>query len=289
MARRRVAFLLASAFALVVMSSTASAAVVEHTFNVENVTVRKLCQQHVITAVNGALPGPTIRVTEGDTLVVHVFNMSPYNVTIHWHGVFQLLSGWADGPSYITQCPIRPGHNYIYKFTITKQEGTLWWHAHFSLLRATIYGALIIRPKSGHYPFHTPHEQFPIILGEWWNANVINIQNQAQELGTGPNNSNAYTINGRPGDLYPCSKKHSYKLKVVHGKTYMLRMINAALNNQLFFKIANHRFTVVAVDASYTDPYVTDVVVLAPGQTVDMLLITDQTPGGLLHGSPPVR
>ncbi|XP_030450030.1 laccase-7-like [Syzygium oleosum] len=287
MARRGVVFLLSSAFALVVMSSTASAAVVEHTFNVENVTVRKLCQQHVITAVNGALPGPTIRVTEGDTLVVHVFNMSPYNVTIHWHGVFQLLSGWADGPSYITQCPLRSGHNYTYKFTITKQEGTLWWHAHFSLLRATIYGALVILPKSGHYPFPTPHEQFPIILGEWWNANVINIQNQAQELGTGPNNSNAYTINGRPGDLYPCSKKHTYKLKVVHGKTYMLRMINAALNNQLFFKIANHRFTVVAVDASYTDPYVTDVVVLAPGQTVDMLLITDQTPGAYYMAARP--
>ncbi|KAF8042239.1 hypothetical protein BT93_A0763 [Corymbia citriodora subsp. variegata] len=278
MARQQVALLLALAFALVVLSSTASAAVVQHTFNVENVTVTKLCQKHVITAVNGALPGPTIQVTEGDTLVVHVFNKSPYNVTIHWHGVFQLLSGWADGPSYITQCPIRPGHSYTYKFTITDQEGTLWWHAHVSFLRATVYGALIILPKSRHYPFATPHKQFPIILGEWWNANVIDIENQAQALGVPPNNSNAYTINGRPGDLYPCSKKHTYKLKVVHGKTYMLRIINAALNNQLFFKIANHKLTVVAVDASYTNPYVTDVVLLAPGQTADVLLITNQTP-----------
>ncbi|KAK3445167.1 laccase-7 [Eucalyptus grandis] len=278
MVRQEVALLLASAFALVIMSSMASAAVVEHTFNVENVMVRKLCYKRVITAVNGALPGPTIQVTEGDTLVVHVFNKSPYNVTIHWHGVFQLLSGWADGPSYITQCPIRPGHSYTYKFTITNQEGTLWWHAHVSLLRATVYGALVILPKSGHYPFPMPHKQFPIILGEWWNGNVIDIQNQAQQLGTAPNNSNAFTINGRPGDLYPCSKKHTYKLKVVHGKTYMLRIINAALNSQLFFKIAKHKFTVVAVDASYTDPYVTDVVLLAPGQTADVLLITDQIP-----------
>ncbi|KAF8042241.1 hypothetical protein BT93_A0765 [Corymbia citriodora subsp. variegata] len=287
MARRQAVFLLALAFALGAMSSMASAAIVEHVFNVENVTVSKLCQDHVITAVNGSLPGPTIQVTEGDTLLVHVFNKSPYNVTIHWHGVFQLLSGWADGPSYITQCPILPGDNYTYKFTITKQEGTLWWHAHVSFLRATVYGALVILPKSGQYPFPTPHEQFPIILGEWWNTNVIDLQNQAQALGTGPNNSDAYTINGMPGDLYPCSTNDSYMLNVAHGNTYMLRIINAALNNQLFFKIANHKFTVVAVDASYTDPYVTDVAVLGPGQTVDVLLTTDQTPGAYYMAARP--
>ncbi|KAF8042242.1 hypothetical protein BT93_A0766 [Corymbia citriodora subsp. variegata] len=287
MGRRQAGFLLAWALALVATSTMASAETVEHTFNVENVTVSKLCQKHVITAVNGTLPGPTIRVTEGDTLVVHVLNQSPYNVTIHWHGIFQLLSGWADGPSYITQCPIRPGHSYTYRFTITKQEGTLWWHAHFSLLRATVHGALIILPKSGRYPFPEPHKQFPIVLGEWWNGNVIDMENQAEAVGLPTNNSDAYTINGSPGDLYNCSKKDPFKLKVVHGKTYMLRIINAALNTQLFFKIANHKFTVVAVDASYTNPYVTDVVVLAPGHTIDLLLTTDQTPGAYYMAASP--
>jgi len=38
----------------------------------------------VITAVNGSLPGPTINVEEGDTLVVHAINDSPYNITLHW-------------------------------------------------------------------------------------------------------------------------------------------------------------------------------------------------------------
>ena len=60
------------------------------------------------------------------------------------------------------------------------------------------------------------------------------------------------------------------------GKTYLLRIINAALNEQHFFKIANHSFTVVAVDASYTKPYKTDVIVIAPGQTVDALISTNQ-------------
>jgi hypothetical protein len=60
------------------------------------------------------------------------------------HGVRQFRTGWSDGPEFITQCPIRPGRSYTYRFTITRQEGTLWWHAHSSWLRATVYGALII-------------------------------------------------------------------------------------------------------------------------------------------------
>lgn len=42
--------------------------------------------------------------------------------------------------------------------------------------------------------------------GEWWNANVIDVENQALATGAAPNNSDAYTINGRPGDLYNCSQ-----------------------------------------------------------------------------------
>ncbi|XP_043694918.1 laccase-7-like [Telopea speciosissima] len=271
-------FLVACAFAL--LASVGSAALVEHTFHVGNLTVRRLCQEQTIVAVNGSLPGPTIRVTEGDTLVVHVVNKSPYNLTIHWHGVFQLLSGWADGPGYVTQCPMLPGTSYTYKFTITGQEGTLWWHAHSSWLRATVYGVLIIHPRRGRsYPFIKPQKEFPIILGEWWNGNVVDIENEALNTGAAPNISDAFTINGQPGDLYPCSKNNTHKLKVMPGKTYLLRIINAALNNQLFFKIANHNFTVVGIDATYTEPYYTDVIVIAPGQTTDVLFNANQSSG----------
>ena len=67
----------------------------------------------------------------------------------------------------------------------------------------------------------------------------------------------------------------------------MLRMINAALNNHLFFKIANHSFTVVAVDAAYTDPYVTDIIVIAPGQTTDVLFTANQPVGSYYMAASP--
>ena len=109
-------------------------------------------------------------------VVIHVINNSPYNITLHWHGIFQLLSGWADGPEYVTQCPIQPGKSYTYRFTIKNQEGTLWWHAHAGLLRATVYGALFIRPRSGHpYAFPKPHKEILILLSEWWNRSIVDV------------------------------------------------------------------------------------------------------------------
>ncbi|XP_058099502.1 laccase-7-like [Magnolia sinica] len=271
-----------------VLAFVASADVVKHTFRVGNLTVKPLCEERVVVAVNGQLPGPTISVREGDTLVVHVINESPYNLTIHWHGILQMLTGWADGPVYVTQCPILPGNSYTYRFNIIKQQGTLWWHAHVSWLRATVYGALIIHPREHRpYPFIKPHKQFPIILGEWWNANVVDLEDESRLPGAAVHVSDAYTINGRPGDLYPCANNNTYKIQVAHGKTYLLRIINAALNNELFFKIAGHNLTVVGIDALYTDPYTTDVVVLAPGQTTGVLLVANATPGSYYMAARP--
>ncbi|KAM6574382.1 hypothetical protein CsatA_022709 [Cannabis sativa] len=273
-----------SLLATLLASSMASATIVHHSLYIKNLTVNYLCEEQVVIAANGSLPGPTIRVHEGDTLVIKVVNLSPHNISIHWHGIFQLQSGWADGPEYVTQCPIGSGDSYTYKFNIIGQEGTLWWHAHSSWLRATVFGALIIYPKPNPlrptpYPFPTPYKDVPILLGEWWNGNVVDIEKEALLSGGAPNISDAFTINGKPGDFYPCSKNDTYKLKVLKGKTYMLRIINAALNNQLFFKIANHKMTVVAVDASYTNPYITDVVVSGPGQTIDILFTANQDVG----------
>lgn len=83
------------------------------------------------------------------------------------HGVRQLRTGWADGPAYITQCPIQPGQSYVYNFTLAGQRGTLLWHAHISWQRATVHGAIVILPKRGvAYPFFpTPHKEVVLVLG----------------------------------------------------------------------------------------------------------------------------
>lgn len=147
-----------------------------------------------------------------------------------------------------------------------------------------------------------------LATGEWWNANPIDVINEAKRTGGGPNNSDAFTINGQPGDLYPCSasgntcnsKKRpskqnfifnlfltkllsmnadTFRVAVKTGQTNLLRLINAALNNDLFVSLANHKMTVVAVDALYTKPHKTQVIMLGPGQTTDVLVKFSKTAG----------
>ncbi|XP_020206918.1 laccase-17 [Cajanus cajan] len=242
-------------------------------FNIKMQNFTRLCQTKSIVTVNGQFPGPRIIAREGDRIVVKVVNHVQYNVTLHWHGIRQLKSAWADGPAYITQCPIQTGQTYVYNFRVIGQRGTLWWHAHISWLRTTLYGPIVILPKRHvPYPFTQPFKEVPIILGEWWKADTEAIINQAMQTGLAPNVSDAHTINGLPGPVSNCSAKDTFKLKVKPGKTYLLRLINAALNDEMFFSIANHTLTMVEADAVYVKPFSTNIVLITPGQTVNVLL-----------------
>uniref|UniRef100_A0A0R0FBX6 Laccase n=1 Tax=Glycine max TaxID=3847 RepID=A0A0R0FBX6_SOYBN len=192
-------------------------------FEIRHQNVTRLCHTKSMVTVNGQFPGPRIVAREGDRLLIKVTNHVSNNITIHWHGIRQLQSGWADGPAYVTQCPIQRGQSYVYNYTIVGQRGTLWWHAHISWLRSTLYGPLIILPKlNAQYPFAKPHKE----------------------------------------------------LKVKPGKIYLLRLINAALNDELFFSIANHTLTVVEADAVYVKPFATNTILITPGQTTNVLLKT---------------
>ncbi|KAK1298895.1 Laccase-22 [Acorus calamus] len=251
-------------------------------FNVVMKNVTRLCTTKPIVTVNGMFPGPTIYAREDDNLLVEVVNNVHYNVTIHWHGIRQIRTGFADGPAYVTQCPIQPGQSYVYNFTVTGQRGTLLWHAHILWLRATVHGAMVILPKLHvPYPFPVPHKEVIIILGEWWNSDVEAVIDEALASGLSPNVSDAHTINGYPGPMSECASQDGggYKLKVKSGNKYLLRIVNAALNEELFFRVSGHRFTVVETDGIYTKPFVTDTILVGPGQTTNAILSADASPG----------
>ncbi|KAK8464747.1 hypothetical protein PHAVU_010G073800 [Phaseolus vulgaris] len=248
----------------------------------------RLCSSKSIVTINGKFPGPTLYAREDDTVLVKVINQVNHNVTIHWHGVRQLRTGWADGPAYVTQCPIQPGQTYLYNFTLTGQRGTLLYHAHVNWLRSTLHGALVILPKRGvPYPFPKPDDELVVVLGEWWKSDTEAIINEALKSGLAPNVSDAHTINGLPGTVTNCSSKDVYNLPVEGGKTYLLRIVNAALNEELFFKIAGHKLTVVEVDATYVKPFKIETIVIAPGQTTNVLLSADQKSGKYLVAASP--
>ncbi|KAH8499085.1 hypothetical protein H0E87_017844 [Populus deltoides] len=123
--------------------------------------------------------------------------------------------------------------------------------------------------------------------GEWWKSDVEAVINEATKSGMAPNVSDAHTINGHPGPVSTCSSHGGYNLSVHPGKTYMLRIINAALNEELFFKIAGHQLTVVEVDATYVKPFKINTVVIAPGQTTNVLVTANRGSGKYLVAASP--
>ncbi|KAL4587262.1 hypothetical protein LXL04_000130 [Taraxacum kok-saghyz] len=117
------------------------------------------------------------------------------------------------------------------------------------------------------------------LYGEWWKSDTEAVINQALKSGLAPNILDAHTINGHPGRIHGCQTQGGFHFSVEKGKSYMLRIINAALNEELFFKIAGHKMTVVEVDAVYVKPFKTDTIVIAPGQTTNAIITANKKSG----------
>ncbi|RZC09553.1 Laccase-4 [Glycine soja] len=100
-------------------------------------------------------------------------------------------------------------------------------------------------------------------------------------------NSNKFSTVAKAKEKMEKKKSGGFKLDVQPGNTYLLRIINAALNEELFFKIAGHELTVVEVDAVYTKPFKTDTILIAPGQTTNVLLTTKHETGKYLVAASP--
>ena len=99
-------------------------------------------------AFNGRVPGPEIRVRQGDVVEVTLVNRDiDDGVTIHWHGVD--VPNAEDGVAGVTQDAVMPGERYTYRFR-AEQVGTFWYHSHqvsSRQVRRGLYGAFVILPR----------------------------------------------------------------------------------------------------------------------------------------------
>ncbi len=100
-----------------------------------------------VMTFNGTTPGPTLTVTQGDLVVVHLRNADiRRGVTIHWHGVD--VPGREDGVAGVTQDAVLPGQEYTYRF-VAPDAGTYWYHSHQDSLRQVrmgLVGAVVVEP-----------------------------------------------------------------------------------------------------------------------------------------------
>jgi len=138
---------------------------------VERVPVNITGTPSFATAVNGLVPGPTLRWREGGTVTIAVTNRLGADTSIHWHGIRAPAD--MDGVPGLSFAGIAPNETFVYRIP-AKQHGTYWYHSHSHFQEQTgHYGPLIIDPP-GKDPIEYDRE-YVILLSEWTDENPDTI------------------------------------------------------------------------------------------------------------------
>ena len=135
--------------------------------------------ERTTTVVNGTLPGPILKIKEGDAVTIYVTNRLNEMTTIHWHGI--ILDAEMDGVPGISFPGIGPGETYIHKFKVV-QNGTYWYHAHTLHEQTGLYGALIIEPRELPENEHVDRD-YPIVLSDWTDEDPVNVFLNLKKMG----------------------------------------------------------------------------------------------------------
>lgn len=194
-------------------------------------------------AYNGMVPGPEIRVTEGDNCRFLVTNEMAQSTSIHWHGLY--VPNSMDGVTFINQDPIKPGETFTYEFT-ARNAGSHMYHSHHNSAEQVSrgqLGAFIVEPKDKSREPEVDAE-FTMILND-------------STLG--------FTINGR-GFPYtqPVTAKLGQKIRIRYmNEGFMIHPMHLHGMPQLVF----------AKDGWYLPvPHMADTVLIAPGERYDVLV-----------------
>lgn len=201
-------------------------------------------------AYNGVVPGPEIRVTEGDKIRINVKNNMNQSTAIHFHGV--MVPNAMDGVPYITQDPITPGSSFTYEFQVKEgNAGSHMYHSHHNSTKQVtmgLLGAFIVEPKD---PSTRPafDLEYTMILGD------------------GP--IGGFHINGKG---FPATEPVVCPL----GKKLLVRFMNEGL---MIHPMHLHGFPmeVIAQDGwLLPQPYYCDTLNVAPGQRFDAIITPDE-------------
>jgi FtsP/CotA-like multicopper oxidase with cupredoxin domain len=231
-----------------------------------------------VWAFEGQVPGPEIRLRQGERLRVVLDNHLTQDSSVHWHGI--RLPHAMDGVPHLTQPPVKPGETFTYDF-VCPDAGTFWYHPHarsFEQVGRGLYGALIVEEPSPP----VVDRDLVWVLDDWRlnaNASLTDDFGSFFDMSHNGQVGNTVTINGRIPD----------RIGVRAGERIRLRLINVA-NARIFapdFK--DLRPMVIAFDGQPVEPHAAEggKVVLGPGMRADVILDMGGRPGdsvGIVDG-----
>lgn len=267
----------------------------EYTITLKQEMVNKAGKEVKGMTINGSIPGPTLRFTEGEYAVIYVKNEMGVETSVHWHGL--LLPNFYDGVPYLTTPPIEPGHTQKYEFPL-KQSGTYWYHSHTMLQEQSgVYGSIVIEPKEETLEYD---KELVMVLSDWTNENPMSVLrflkrgtewynwrkgtatplNQVIARGALGAQLNfwrqrmesadiadiyypAFLVNGEQKQEYPDFKP---------GEKVRLRIINGAASTQFWMTFGGGHPTLIAADGINVEPVKHNKTFIAIAETYDFIV-----------------
>jgi iron transport multicopper oxidase len=185
----------------------------------------------------------------GDTIVLTVTNnLVNESTAIHFHGIRQTNTTYADGPAMVTQCPIQPGGTFVYEFTVN-QYGTYWYHAHIGGQYIDGFrGPLFITDVNAPYRVS---QEYGLTLSDLYHQQAPELINYYQSVDNANNNNGAEPV---PNSIL-INEAQNVQFSMTPGKTYLFRIINMGAFTPQYLQFDQHNMTVVEIDGVYTQPY----------------------------------
>jgi FtsP/CotA-like multicopper oxidase with cupredoxin domain len=224
-----------------------------------------------VMAFNNSTPGPVLRLPQGVESEILFVNDLDQLSSIHWHGL--RIANAMDGVPGITQQPVLPGQQFVYRFT-PPDAGTFWYHSHhrsWEQLALGLAGVLIVEEREAL----SFDQDLVFAVDDWRVNNALDIDRR--DLGAlhdwahGGRLGNYATVNGRSVPQFP----------VVSGQRVRLRAVNIANSRIMTLRFPQAPAWVIALDGQPVKPLELDtgLVTLAPGQRADLAVDLTGSPG----------
>lgn len=241
-----------------------------------------------VWAYNGTVPGPTIDVNLGDTVVVNFKNDLPEPTTLHWHGMD--VPANMDG-SHIAQGLVPSGGTFRYEFKALN-AATYWYHPHIhsnEQVEMGLYGAFIIRDPIEDARINVPREnEFILFVDDILLDDSGQIANFATDSSypMDPLERAEELLNARPGNYFLTNGELLPEIDVIPGEPVRLRIINASNGRFMRLSVPNEMFYYIASDQGlFQSPPYLPIMPLNMGDINEVLPIPFSMSGVLLTPS----
>ncbi|MEZ5681468.1 MAG: copper resistance system multicopper oxidase [Erythrobacter sp.] len=248
-------------------------------------------------AVNGSVPGPLVRLREGQPVRLTVTNTLDEDSSIHWHGL--LLPFQFDGVPGVSFPGIRPGETFVYDIPALRQSGTYWWHSHSGLQeQAGHYGPIVVEP-AGADPVRADRD-YVLLLSDFTPLHPHTIMNKLKK-GEGYFNyqqntwTDDYPLSGQDRRMWARMRMMATDILDVTGSTYTylangrgpeegleflfnpgervrLRIINGSAMTFFNVRIPGVKFWVVGADGQNVRPVEVEEFQIGTAETYDIVV-----------------